>query len=181
MMLSLTFFAHVLTLQKCADRTVSDKSKFPTFIRTYPTETQVILHFLCSCSLFFFFFVSFWQLEIKDTNALYAAADKWEKLDDSIECSAFSCFTFKCSGAETQLSVSCLCIYMNLCTCKCEIRHGYTVLYMWQGHLFVYCLKKGGMVGRAAAAGAALASSYYYHCVCSWRNSMKWGMSSNFY
>lgn len=27
--------------QKCADHTVSDKKKFPTFIRTYPTETQV--------------------------------------------------------------------------------------------------------------------------------------------
>ena len=175
MMLSLTFFAHVLTLQKCADRTVSDKSKFPTFIRTYPTETQVILHFLCSCfcscSLFFLF--RFGNSKLKKQT--------WEKLDNFIKCSAFSCFTFKCSGAETQLSVSCLCIYMNLCTCKCEIRHGYTVLYMWQGHLFVYCLKKGGMVGRAAAAGAALASSYYYHCVCSWRNSMKWGMSSNFY
>ncbi|XP_057366529.1 receptor-type guanylate cyclase Gyc76C-like [Daphnia carinata] len=26
---------------KCADHTVSDKKKFPTFIRTYPTETQV--------------------------------------------------------------------------------------------------------------------------------------------
>jgi len=27
--------------QKCADYTVSDKKKFPTFIRTYPPDTQV--------------------------------------------------------------------------------------------------------------------------------------------
>lgn len=102
-------------MQKCADRTVSDKSKFPTFIRTYPTETQVILHF--------FVLSSFLQFKIKETNALNAA-DKREILDDSIKCSAFSCFTFECSGAETH-ELSCLFLHMKLCICKCEIRHGY--------------------------------------------------------
>jgi hypothetical protein len=32
---------YYIIVQKCADHTVSDKKKFPTFIRTYPTETQV--------------------------------------------------------------------------------------------------------------------------------------------
>ncbi len=33
------FFLSII--KKCADHTVSDKKKFPTFVRTYPTETQV--------------------------------------------------------------------------------------------------------------------------------------------
>ena len=38
------FVGFFFNLQKCADHTVSDKKKFPTFIRTYPTETQVDLN-----------------------------------------------------------------------------------------------------------------------------------------